>query len=420
MSDRPLRIALAAPVTPGRSGGLASAVSSLVQSLGALNDGAEHYRIIVDGQEQYDWLRPFVGPSQQIVVKPRPRKDRWLRAFRPAIKKLQQALSPPRYWPEVPMSDGFYESLGCDLIHFPTQAFTLCGMRTVYNPIDLQHLHYPEFFDAWTLASRETTYRAGCHFAQALIVNSEWIAADIVKQYRVEPAKIHVIPEAPTAAEAAEPSADDLVRLRAKYGLEPGFVFYPAVTWPHKNHVRLLEALAALRDRSGVRLPLVCTGSRFEPFWPQIAERMQQLSLESQVKFLGFVSAQDLRGLYRLASCLVLPSLFEANSLPIFEAWREGTPVVCSHDTALPEQLGDAGLLIDPRDAHAIAEALSVVTTNARVADALRAKGRRRLESFTWERTARAYRDVYRGVAGRAQTDNNRRPSIDAALEARA
>ena len=77
------------------------------------------------------------------------------------------------------MSTGFHESLGCDVLHFPTQGFILCAMPTIYNPHDLQHLVYPQFFSPQTLAWRETVYPAGCRFAQTVVVGSQWVKEDV-------------------------------------------------------------------------------------------------------------------------------------------------------------------------------------------------------------------------------------------------
>ncbi len=401
LGQSPLRVALDVRVRPGLAGGVAPAVQSLVQALGKLADGPELYTIIVGSEDQERWLRPVLGPNQRLVVRAQSTKRSWLDPVRPAIRYVQKLISLPRTWPEVPISDGYYESLGCDLIHFPTQSFTVCAMRTVYNPIDLQHVHYPEFFDPFTVAWRESVYRAGCNFSQALIVNSHWIKADVVNQYRVSPQKVHVVAEAPPTFASTEPSEAALASLRTKYQLEDPFVFYPSVTWPHKNHLRLFEALAHLRDARGLRVQLVCTGSRYEAFWPNIAAALRELSLESQVKFLGHVPQEDLRGLYRLAAALVLPSLFEANSLPVFEAWLEGTPVACSNATGLPEQVEDAGLLFDPEDPVSIADAVMEIVTKPAVRATLRARGQQRSKEFSWEQTARAYRAIYRQVAGR-------------------
>ena len=118
---------------------------------------------------------------------------------------------------------------------------------------------------------------------------------------------------------------------RQRLALPATYALYPAVTWPHKNHLRLLDALAELRDQRGLVVNLVCTGAKYESHWPKIEQRIKDLNLASQVRFLGFLSEADLRAVYRLAQFLVLPSLFEADSCPIHEAWSEGLPVASSN-----------------------------------------------------------------------------------------
>jgi glycosyltransferase involved in cell wall biosynthesis len=402
-----VKVAMDVRVRPGEAGGVAPAVRSLVSALGRLEDGPETYTIVVGSQEQADWLAPLSN-RQRVVLRPQEARHPWLRPVWPLVRRVQRTLTLPRHWPEVPLSDGFYESLGCDLIHFPTQSFTVCALPAIYNPIDLQHLHYPQFFDAWVIAWRETIYRAGCNLAQALIVNSEWIKQDVIRNYRVDPAKIHVIAEASPTTVLAGLDPARLDEVRSKYSLDATFILYPAVTWPHKNHVRLFEALAYLRDQRGLRLPLVCTGSLFQPFWPELESALARLQLASQVRFLGHVPEADLRALYQLATMVALPSLFEANSLPVFEAWLAGTPVTCSNTTGLPEQVGDAALLFEPHDPAAIADALAAIVTDSELRRTLRDRGRGRSQKFSWEKTARAYRALYRKVAGRNSTEEDR------------
>jgi glycosyltransferase involved in cell wall biosynthesis len=180
------------------------------------------------------------------------------------------------------------------------------------------------------------------------------------------------------------------------------------VTWPHKNHLGLFRALAQLRDERGLTLRLVCTGARYPEFWPRIEEGLRDFKLEGQVKFLGYVSEPDLRALYRLACCLVLPSLYEASSLPIFEAWFDGLPVACSNATALPEQVRDAAMLFDPTDPKAIADALVAATMDQESRRTLRNRGYERLKDFDVLRTAKAYRAVYRRAGGFPLTEEDR------------
>jgi glycosyltransferase involved in cell wall biosynthesis len=411
-------VVIDAQIVPSRNGGTASALSALVRALGRLRDGDEWYAIAVGNEEQVEYWRPCVGANQALVytseykeraARARPGGDRprWKRQILEYVSRALKATGETRAWPEVPISDGFYESLGCDVLHLPWQHFRLCAMPTVYNPHDLQHRHFPQFFSTAALAYRETVYPAGCHFAQTVVVGSRWAKDDVVRQYRIDPEKIQIIPEGPPTqldAAFAETAAREVGR---KYGLPEGFILYPAMAWPHKNHLRLLEALAHLRDTRGLVVPLVCTGGRHD-FWSRIERRIQDLQLSSQVKFLGFVTEEELRGLQRLARCLVIPSLFEASSLPIFDAWLEGLPVACSRVAALPDQVKDAAVLFDPLRVESIAEGIAAVVTDGAMQDELRARGYRRVKDFDWERTARCYRAVYRRVAGMALNEEDR------------
>jgi len=420
-----LKIGIDAQIMPGTSGGVSQFIASLVRALGQLPDGSETYTVIVGSQQQMDWIKTYSGPNHRFVLKslfsnhggsgsknghlniPALCK-RALRSLLPTARYYAQKLvNSPMQWPEVPLSDGFYESLGCDVVHIPTQNFVLCALPTIYNPHDLQHLHYPQFFTPSTIAWRETVYPAGCRLAHTVIANTQWIKNDIIRHYGIDADKIQVIPEGPPAPAGRKPPAEFIAAVKRKYQLEQPFGLYPAVTWPHKNHLRLLEALAQLRDTRNLMIQLVCTGSRYDTFWPQIQSRVDELKLSSQVKFLGFVSDDELSAIYRLSQFLVMPTLFEASSLPIYEAWLEGVPVICSNASALPEQVKDSALLFDPHSVEAIANAVAKVATNNTLRRELEIKGTRRIKDFDWERTARAYRAVYRRAAGFPLTEED-------------
>lgn len=397
-------IAIDARFTPGVSGGVGQAVLSLIAGLANLDDGNEHYKLIVGSREQEELLRPFTGPNQSFVMLSASARSGGYASLKRPLKKalnfIRQRLAVrSSHWQGVPISNGFFESLGCDVIHFPTQRFVVCAMPSVYNPHDLQHLHYPQFFTAVDIAKRETTYRAGCQYARTVIVGSQWIKDDVEQQYGINPDKVQVIPECPAIQSATFLTMARLSEVKAKYQLETPFALYPAVAWPHKNHLVLLEAMAYIRDSYNLTIPLVCTGSRYEPHWPKIEQRISELDLQRQVKFLGFISETELRAIYRLSQFLIQPTLFEASSLPIFEAWLEGTPVACSNVTALPDQVMDAALLFDPTDMGAVVSALARMATEADLRDDLRERAYLRLRDFDSTRTAKAYRAVYRRAA---------------------
>jgi glycosyltransferase involved in cell wall biosynthesis len=422
-----MRVLIEIATAPGVAGGVAQSTQGLIKSLGLL-DGPDRYVLAARTPDQAEWIRPYCGRNQEIII----RDPRWRtrppldgattgrsrrvghlvkRALRPALEGLRTVvgrLTPQTKWPALPVSDGYYESLGCDVLHFPTQGFTLCALPTIYNPHDLQHLHYPQFFTPEELANREITYRAACRLSHTIVVGSQWIKQDVIRQFAVHADKVQVIPWASPTEYYPPISPSCLDEARRRFALPDKYAFYPAVTWPHKNHLRLLDALASIRDTRGVVVHLVCSGTRYESHWPNIQRRIKELGLESQVKFLGFVSEADLRALYRLAEFLVLPTLFEADSCPIHEAWSEGLPVASSNHTALPEQVGDAGLLFDAGDVAAIAHALERMATEPGLRRILIERGHRRVRDFDWERTATAYRAVYRRAAGITLTDEDR------------
>jgi glycosyltransferase involved in cell wall biosynthesis len=415
-----LRVAINAQVRPdGGSGGVVTVLRALT-ALARLEDGPEEY-VFVGLHDSAEWLRSILPPRQTVVRGPAPvelspdRLEPFKRALgplRPAARGFRRLLnatmqttgtgSPglaPLKHSAPPPSKNFYERLGCDLIHFPFQSYEPCGLPTVYNPHDLQHFHYPEFFTTSEIGQRENLYPAACRAAHTVVVASEFVKRDVVERYQIEPQKIQVIPWAPPPW--PEPStAGDFSTLRRKYGLcDRPFALYPAVTWEHKNHVRLLEALARLRDRDGLELHFVCTGYKTD-FWPRVECRMNELGLGGQVRFLGLIPREELSGLYRAAQFVFIPTLFEAASGPLFEAWQHGAPVACSAVTSLPEQAAGAALLFDPFDVTGVARALARMATEEGLRNELRRWGARRLEDFSLERTAKAYRAVYRRAAG--------------------
>lgn len=408
-----IKIAISAQYMPNSGvGGVESAVIGLVSALGKLEDGTEEY-IVIGPWENPDWLTPYLGPNQRLIRGPKPEQHsfvpHWLRPSAKQVRaRLLGLLNLPLAIPQIPLSDGFYENLGCDVIHFPDQGFILCALPTVYNPHDLQHLHLPQFFTPAEIQQRETLYRAGCHYARIVVAASEWIKNDLVEQYGLNPKKIQIIPCGALTHAVPEPTPDLVESIRNKYRLPSSFAFYPAMLWKHKNHLRLLEALAQLREQNGLVVRLVCTGYLTPDFWPIVQEHIKKLDLSSQVQFLGMVSFEELRAIYKMSTFVIVPTLFEAASGPVFEAWQEGIPVACSNVTSLPDQVGDAALLFDPYSVDAIANAIQRMATDEGLRQDLRQKGKNRLDDFSWERTAKAYRAVYRLVARKQLTEEDR------------
>jgi glycosyltransferase involved in cell wall biosynthesis len=167
----------------------------------------------------------------------------------------------------------------------------------------------------------------------------------------------------------------------------------------------LLEALALLRSH-GVVVPLVATGRQTEHF-PQIEAAARDLGVDGQIVWTGFLPALELQALYLEARAVVIPTLFEAASGPLWEAFAAGVPAACSNVTSLPEQAGDAAVIFDPLDPEAIASALSRIWQDEALREVLITSGRERVAELSWERTARIFRAHYRRLAGRPLSDED-------------
>ena len=418
-----LSVAINAQFHPGPgTGGVETAVRELVHALGKLSeidDGAEEY-LIVGPWSDPEWLSPFLAGRQRIVrgapPEEPPRKNLLQYASGPlltAYHKVQAACtsatpSPPFVdWLGVPGGSTFFNGLGCDMVHFPFQPFVPCNAPTVYNPHDLQHLHFPQFFLPAEIKRREAIYRAGCRRSHTVVVASNWTRNDVVERYQVPLDKVQIIPWAPPAQRSLDLSSAAVAAVRTKYDLTESFALYPAATWEHKNHLRLLEAVALLRQRAQLNVEIICTGVITSHF-DRIKTRRKALGMEREVRFIGHVPGADLSALYRAAQFVFIPTLFEAASAPLFEAWQHDTPAACSSVTSLPEQAAGAGLLFDPLSVEEMAAALARMTSESTLRETLRLRGQRRLNDFSFERTARAYRAVYRRAARRELSEEDR------------
>lgn len=403
-----LRIGINAQILPGSGTGGIETVLRVLTELGQLDSGEEY--VFIGHWSGADWLKPLLGARQTVVlaappVQSKPNRietfKRLTGSLRPLAREvLRLVVPPPKMKISVPISDGFYESLNCDVIHFPYQDFVRCQVPTVYNPHDLQHLHFPKFFAKAEIERREIVYPWACRAAHTVVVASQFIKQDIIERYKIHHEKVQVIAWSPPEIAAREFTKQDAEDLFEKYKISRcEFALYPAMTWEHKNHIRLLEAVALLRDRDGLKINVVCTGHKND-FFPNIERRLNELKLGEQVKFIGVVSYAELGILYGLAQFVVIPTLFEAASAPLFEAWQHNAAAACSAVTSLPEQAADAALLFDPLSIEAIARALKTMTIDENLRADLRARGRRRLQYFDREQTLKSYRAVYRKAAG--------------------
>lgn len=407
----PLRICLDARLTPGEMGGVEQVVLGTAAGLSALTDGDEEYIFLTLNDSE--WLRPYIGGNcriHEITSKPVSLSlKQSLRQKFPVLQRAWHYLSPLLGKRSVPFTNGdlLIQDINADLVHFVIQTGFLTSIPSIFSPFDLQHLHLPAYFTRREIYARELLYRTFCNQAELVIAASEWGKTDLVHHYNLPPNKVQVVPVGNILSYYPQPTDSDLRAVREKFTLPERFLFFPAQTYPSKNHIGLLEALARLRD-NGVEIPLVCSG-RTSAFFPEIEKVMTALGLGQQVKFVGYITTLELQSLYRLSAGLVFPTKFEGWGQPIIEAFYSGIPVACSNVTSLPEVAGDAVLFFDPNSVSSIAEQILILWQDQAVRERLISRGHARAQLFTWERTAKIFRAIYRKIAGVELTEADRR-----------
>lgn len=297
----------------------------------------------------------------------------------------------------------FFHRQDLDLIHSP---FPFLNPRRLKIPsvmtfYDLQHEYMPEFFTEKELKSRREDYIPSARQATRIIAISEHTKIGLVEKYSIDQDKIDVIHIGFGKDYGIITDAGRLEKVRGNYGLNRPFLYYPAATWPHKNHKTLLQALRLLIDRYGFSGQLVLTGATFNA-QDEIAREIGRLGLEDAVQSLGYLPYEDLPCLFNMARMLVFPSLFEGFGIPVVEAMASGCPVACSDRTSLPEIAGDAAVLFDPTSPEEMAEKIWGAWSDEDIRRLLRERGLRRVGAFSWEVMARRTIDVYRKAVATA------------------
>jgi len=261
---------------------------------------------------------------------------------------------------------------GLDVVHFPLTVMIprLATPPAVVTVLDLQHELLPQFFSRAERAYRRAVYGWSIRKSRLVITISEHAAEAVSERYGIAEDRVRPI----------HLGLDHEVFTPAEVQREP-FLVYPARAWPHKNHERLFAAFAVLRERRP-DLELVLTA--YEGPTPV------------GVRSLGHVSREKLVELYRSASGLVFPSLYEGFGQPPIEAMACGCPVASSNAASLPEVCGDGARLFDPMSVEDMLAAMEEILE--RPAE-WSARGIARAARFSWERTARLHDDAYAAVA---------------------
>jgi glycosyltransferase involved in cell wall biosynthesis len=291
--------------------------------------------------------------------------------------------------------------LKADFIHHPFTVLTPLGtgIPALLTFWDMQHEFYPEFFDRLELQRRRRNYQASAREAERIIVSAGFTRDCLIERYGIAADKIEVVHTGYSPHFRPLGDQAGMKRFRETHGLQRPFLYYPAATWPHKNHKNLLAAMKILKEQYRFDGELVLTGIAMQSHG-EILEEIESLDLTGTVRLLGYLSAEELPFLYNAARLMVFPSLFEGFGIPLVEAMACGCPVVCADATALPEVIGDAGELFDPHSAGDIAGKISRLWHDDERLQEMRSRGLERARLFTWDETVRRTLQVYQRMGG--------------------
>ena len=386
--------------------GIGRYVSDLLEGL--LTYGPEHKVVLftIEGRKPpHDWGRrcevvPVDGLIFQEMALP------WFMKL-PKFRSNQKLLG--RYHAEAVASQraAFERAVNgakLDLLHLPTSVdvgsypegdFNAPVVMTFLDAIPLIDRTY--LYDAWAsfLQRHYDRQIANLKTAAAVVAISDASRADAFRFGKLPPERTRTIyPSIPPAFGIpidAKPTLE-------KYGIKDPYLLFCSVPDAHKNPLRVIEAFAQAKERLGPR-KLVFVSPRGEPYEPRVLNAAKSNGLaEGDVIVTGRVSDEELVAIFQASECLVSPSLIERFGLPAAQALAAGTPPIVSSRGSQPEVVGDAGIVVDPEDVPAIAQAMIKMTNDHVYREQLVARGREQAKRFVPERQARELLSLYEEV----------------------
>ena len=367
-----MRIAIDATRIDRPGGGRFTALN-LVQGI-LQEDHANQYLILVNKAE--DSLRAFPNAEQRVI---QTRNRFGVRV------QVQMALP------------GLLRKEKIDVMHFVKNlgAFFLpCkSLVTIY---DLTILSYPQFFPIVDVTYWRTLQAIFLRTVDRIAVLSEHTKRDVLKYYRLPPDKISVIYSACDPMFQVLPSSE-VDRVRLKYGLSEDYILSVGNISPKKNFETVVRAVGRLKKTYHLSHKLVIVGKEY---WEQgerpVRTLVNELGLQDEVVFLGPVVGADLVALYNGATLFAFPSLDEGFGIVVVEALASGAPVVASGTSAIPEVVGDAGILLsNPTDDVELADAMACVISDSSLRKSMVKRGLERASLFSWRRAGAEYLKLY-------------------------
>jgi glycosyltransferase involved in cell wall biosynthesis len=270
----------------------------------------------------------------------------------------------------------------CDLWIFPRQdvwssRFPVPALAAVHDLMHRYEPHFPEAGGLGRQSYRQRYIQELINYSMGILVDSEVGKQHVLESFGADPGKVFILPYVPPSYiyESGVPSDFD-----AKYRLPEKFLFYPAEFWPHKNHLRLIDAIARVRATCG-DIRLLLAGS-FGKEYSRVRLHVEQLGLGDHVQFVGYLPDADIPEFYRQARALIFPTFFGPTNIPPLEAFALGCPVAASGIYGMPEQLGDAALFFAPHSEEQMADCICRLWRDDALCQRLTSRGQERARQW--------------------------------------
>ena len=367
-----MHIGIDAHAIGAQQGGNETYIRNLISALAEIDQSNQYTLYFCQAQAAEEWRNRFANFSVRLLPAPTP------------LIRVPVAL------------DFELRKRPVDVLHVQFTAPLFCPAPIVTTIHDLAFEHYPETFTRRGRMQLKLTVRNTTRRAAHILTVSEFSRQDIIKTYRVAPEKITVTHNGYDKNFCPNLSAPDEASLiKKKFGISREYLLALGSLQPRKNLIRLLRAYTTLRkNHPDFRHQMVIVGRRL---WltNDIMRQVQNHEFVNDIILTGYAEEQDLPALYRSATALVYPSLFEGFGLPPLEAMACGTPVITSNNSSLPEVVGEAGLLINALDENSIGQSILQICSDDALRNKLSKAGLERAQFFSWREAARKTLAVY-------------------------